>query len=334
MRQIWTVPTVSEKGKFMTLDNILEEIKKAESIAILTHETPDGDAIASSLSMKLALKQIGKDADVIIKEVPRIFDFLPARNEIMSDTNVEMYDLAISLDCANFKRLVGNEFFEKAKQTIVIDHHGSNKMYGDINFVNPVSPACCQILIGMFQYFDINIDKELGTCILTGIITDTGGFKYSGVTSDTFEFAAELLEKGVNVSDIYKKVLDTKTKANFELMKRTMERMEFLEDGKISFTYITNKDLEDVKAEVGDHEGLVENGRDIEGVEVSVFIRQKDNEENVYKVSMRSNNYVNVSDVCLMFGGGGHEKAAGALVQGDIQQVKQKILKELRKVLK
>lgn len=318
----------------MTLDNILEEIKKAESIVILTHETPDGDAIASSLSMKLALKQIGKDADVIIKEVPRIFDFLPARSEIISDTNVEMYDLAISLDCADFKRLVGNEFFEKAKQTIVIDHHGSNKMYGDINFVNPVSPACCQILIGMFQYFDINIDKELGTCILTGIITDTGGFKYSGVTSDTFEFAAELLEKGVNVSDIYKKVLDTKTKANFELMKRTMERMEFLEDGKVSFTYITNKDLEDVKAEVGDHEGLVENGRDIEGIEVSVFIRQKDNEEDVYKVSMRSNNYVNVSDVCLMFGGGGHEKAAGALVQGNIEQVKQKILKELRKVLK
>lgn len=318
----------------MTLDNIIEEIKKAESIVVLTHETPDGDAIASSLAMRLALKQIGKNADVIIKEFPRVFDFLPGRDCVKLESDIEKYDLAISLDCADFKRLVGNEYFEKAKQTIVIDHHGSNKMYGDINFVNPVSPACCQILIGMFQYFDINIDKELGTCILTGIITDTGGFKYSGVTSDTFEFAAELLEKGVNVSDIYKKVLDTKTKANFELMKRTMDRMEFLEDGKVSFTYITSKDLEDVNAEVGDHEGLVENGRDIEGVEVSVFIRQKDNEENVYKVSMRSNNYVNVSDVCLMFGGGGHEKAAGALVQGDIEQVKQKILKELRKVLK
>lgn len=318
----------------MTLDNIIEEIKKAESIVVLTHETPDGDAIASSLAMRLALKQIGKNADVIIKEFPRVFDFLPGRDCVKLESDIEKYDLAISLDCADFKRLVGNEYFEKAKQTIVIDHHGSNKMYGDINFVNPVSPACCQILIGMFQYFDINIDKELGTCILTGIITDTGGFKYSGVTSDTFEFAAELLEKGVNVSDIYKKVLDTKTKANFELMKRTMDRMEFLEDGKVSFTYITSKDLEDVNAEVGDHEGLVENGRDIEGVEVSVFIRQKDDEENVYKVSMRSNNYVNVSDVCLMFGGGGHEKAAGALVQGDIEQVKQKILKELRKVLK
>lgn len=313
----------------MTLDNIIEEIKKAEKIVILTHETPDGDAIGSSLAMRVALKQLGKNPDVIIKEVPKIFDFLPGREEIKENSDIEKYDLAISLDCADFKRLVGNEYFENAKQTIVIDHHGSNKMYGDINFINPVSPACCQILIGMFQYFNINIDKELGTCILTGIITDTGGFRYSGVTPETFEFTADLLQKGVNVSDIYKRVLDTKTKSNFELMKRTIDRMEFLQDGKVTFTYITNKDLEEVNAGIGDHEGLVEIGRDIEGVEVSVFIRQREDDENLYKVSMRSNDYVNVSDVCLMFSGGGHEKAAGAIVQGDIEQVKQKVMNEI-----
>ncbi len=317
----------------MTLDNIIEEIKKAEKIVILTHETPDGDAIGSSLAMRVALKQLGKNPDVIIKEVPKIFDFLPGREEIKENSDIEKYDLAISLDCADFKRLVGNEYFENAKQTIVIDHHGSNKMYSDINFINPVSPACCQILIGMFQYFNINIDKELGTCILTGIITDTGGFRYSGVTPETFEFTADLLQKGVNVSDIYKRVLDTKTKSNFELMKRTIDRMEFLQDGKVTFTYITNKDLEEVNAGIGDHEGLVEIGRDIEGVEVSVFIRQREDDENLYKVSMRSNDYVNVSDVCLMFSGGGHEKAAGAIVQGDIEQVKQKVMNELEKVL-
>lgn len=317
----------------MTLDNIIEKIKQAEKIVILTHETPDGDAIGSTLSMKMALKQLGKEADVIIREYPRVFDFLPGRNDIKSDTDTEKYDLAISLDCADFKRLVGNEYFEKAKQTIVIDHHGTNKMYGDFNFVNPVAPACCQILIGMFEYFDIKIDKELGTCILTGIITDTGGFRYSGVTPETFEFTADLLAKGVNVSDIYKRVLETKTKPNFELMKRTIDRMEFLEDGKVTFTYITNQDLKEVNAGIGDHEGLVEIGRDIEGVEVSIFIRQKEQEENAYKVSMRSNEYVNVSDVCFRFGGGGHEKAAGALIQGDIEQVKQKILNEVRKVL-
>ena len=318
----------------MTLDNILEEIKKAESIVILAHETPDGDAIGSCLAMNVALKKLGKNPDVIIKEVPRIFDFLPNRNEVKISSEIQKYDLAISLDCADLKRLVGSEYFENAKKTIVIDHHSSNKMYGDINFVNPVAPACCQILIGMFEYFDIPIDKELGTCILTGIITDTGGFRYSGVTPETFEFTAELLEKGVNVSDIYRRVLETKTKANFELMRRTIDRMEFLEDGKVTFTYITSKDLKEVDAKIGDHEGLVEIGRDVEGVEVSVFIRQKDEEENTYKISMRSNDYVNVSDVCMMFGGGGHEKAAGAVIQGDIEQVKQKIMKEIKKVLK
>ncbi len=318
----------------MTLDNIIEEINKAEKIVILTHETPDGDAIGSSLAMNLALKQLGKNPDVIIKEVSKVFDFLPGREDIKDSSDVEKYDLAISLDCADFKRLVGNEYFENAKKTIVIDHHGSNKMYGDIDFVNPVSPACCQILIGMFQYFGIKIDKQLGTCILTGIITDTGGFRYSGVTPETFEFTAELLEKGVNVSEIYKRVLETKTKANFELMKKIVDRMEFFEDGKVTFSYITNNDLQEVNAGVGDHEGLVEIGRDIEGVEVSIFIRESDKEENAYKVSMRSNDYVNVADVCLMFGGGGHEKAAGALVQGDIDKVKQKVLAEVKKVLK
>lgn len=318
----------------MTLDSILKKIEDAENIVILTHETPDGDAIGSSLAMKLALKKLGKNPDVIIKDVPKVFRFLPETEDIKQDSNIEKYDLAISLDCADFKRLSGNEYFEKAKETIAIDHHGSNKMYADINFVNPVSPACCQILIGMFDYFNINIDKDLGSCILTGIITDTGGFRYSGVTPETFEFTADLLQKGVNVSDIYKRVLDTKTKPNFELMKRVIDRMEFLEQGKITFTYITNKDLNEANAEIGDHEGLVEIGRDIEGVEVSVFIRQKEDDENTYKVSMRSNEYVNVSDVCIMFGGGGHEKAAGATIQGNLEQVKQKVMNELSKVVK
>lgn len=318
----------------MTLDNIIEKIKEAEKIVILTHEAPDGDAIGSALAMNLALKQLGKEADVIIPQFPRVFDFLPGRNNVKLDTDIEKYDLAISLDCADLKRLEGNEHFENAKQTIVIDHHGSNKMYGDFNFVNPVAPACCQILIGMFEYFNIKTDKEIGTCILTGIITDTGGFRYSGVTPETFEFTADLLTRGVNVSDIYKRVLETKTKANFELMKKTIDRMEFLEDGKVTFTYITNQDLKEVNAEIGDHEGLVEIGRDIEGVEVSVFIRQKEDDENYYKISMRSNEYVNVSDICFKFGGGGHPKAAGALTQGDVEQVKQKVLNEIKKVLK
>lgn len=317
----------------MTLDEILKEIEKAQTIVILTHESPDGDAVGSSLAMKLALENLGKTPDLILPEYSRMFEFLPGTSTIKKTSDVEKYDLAISLDCANLKRLVGNEYFENAKKTIVIDHHGSNNMYADLNYVNPVSPACCEILIGMFEYFNIEITKEIGSCILTGIITDTGGFQYQSTTAETFEFTAELLRKGVNVSDIYKRSLQTVSKANFELQKRVMNRMELLEDGKVTFTYITKKDEEEVNAEPGDHEGLVEIGRNIEGVEVSIFIRQKDDDEEAFKVSMRSGEYVNVSDVCLMFGGGGHPRAAGALIKGDVETVKQKIMAELKKVL-
>lgn len=317
----------------MTLDEIFKEVKEAETIVILTHESPDGDAVGSSLAMKLILEKLDKQADVIIPEYSRMFNFLPVADKIKRESEIKNYDLAISLDCADLKRLTPNEYFKNANKTIVIDHHGSNNMYGDLNYVNPVSPACCEVLAGMLEYFQIDITKEIGTCLMTGIITDTGGFRHSGVNPETFEFTAELIRKGVNIPDIYKRTLRTKTKANFLLTKKVIERMEILEDGKVTFTYITKQDEEAVGAEPGDHEGLVDIGRDIEGVEVSIFIRQKEN-ENAYKISLRSGNYVNVSDVCLMFGGGGHPRAAGALIQGNVEQVKEKVLKEVRKALK
>lgn len=202
-----------------------------------------------------------------------------------------------------------SKYFENAKTKISIDHHGTNTMYADLNFVNPDSPACAQILIVILNYFNIEITKEIGTCILAGIITDTGGFKYSGVTAETFEFVAWLLNKGVNVSSVYRKVLQTRTKSNFELNRIASDRLEFFENGKIAFTYITKADEDLVNSETGDHEGIVDIGRDIEGVEVSIFIREVPDKG--LKISLRSNEYVNVSDVALLFGGGGHPRAAG-----------------------
>ena len=281
-----------------TLDNILEEINNAETIAILTHENPDGDAIGSALALYNSLKQIGKNPDVIIPEYPRTFEFLPSTDEIKKESNIEKYDLAISVDCATIKMLNGfAKYFEDAKVRINIDHHSSNTMFGDYNYVSPDAPACAQVLIVVLRYLKVDITKEIGTCLLTGIITDTGGFKYSGVTAETFEFVAWLLNMGINVSKIYRRVLQIKTRPNFELNRIAANRLEFYEDGKVAFTYITKEDEVSVNAENGDHEGIVETGRDIEGVEVSIFIRETDKG---LKISMRSNDYVKYQ-MCVCF---------------------------------
>ena len=314
-----------------TLDNILEEINKAETIVILTHENPDGDAIGSATALYNSLKQIGKEPDVIIPEYPRTFEFLPGTDNIKKESNIEKYDLAISVDCATIKMLNGfAKYFEDAKVKINIDHHSSNTMFGDYNYVIPDAPACAQVLIAVFKYINIQITKEIGTCLITGIITDTGGFKYPDVTAETFEFTAWLLEEGVNISKIYRRVLQIKTRANFELTRIASNRLEFYEDGKVAFAYITKEEMERVGAESGDHEGIVSIGRDIEGVEVSIFLRETDTG---CKASLRSNEYVNVSDVCLLFGGGGHIRAAGATMQCTIEQAKEKILRQVKAVL-
>ena len=317
----------------MTLDNILEEINKAENIVILTHENPDGDAVGSSLAMYHALKNYDKNVEIIIPEYSRTFNFLPGANEIKKEGSIEEFDLAISLDCASTKMLNGfAKYFENAKTRVVIDHHGTNDMYGDFNFVNPDAPACAQILIVILNYFNMEITKEIGTCILAGIITDTGGFKYPGVTAETFEFVAWLLNKGINVSSVYRRVLQVRSKGNFELHRIASNRLEFLEGGKIAFTYITLEDEEKVQAETGDHEGIVDIGRDVEGVEVSIFARETRNKG--LKISLRSSEYVNVSDIALLFGGGGHPRAAGCNMNTTISQAKERIINEVKANLK
>lgn len=311
----------------MTIDNIKEEIEKAKDIVILTHESPDGDAVGSALAMYLTLKKLGKEVDVIIPEYSDIFNFLPGADQIKKQGKDTPYSLAISVDVSGIKRMNGfSNYFEDAKTKIQIDHHEANDMFADYNFVNPASPACAQNLILIIEKLGVEIDKEIGTCLLTGIITDTGGFKYEGVSAETFEFTSWLLTKGVDVSDVYKRVLQVKSKANFLLRKLIINRMEFLCDDKVAYTYITLEDEKKTGAMPGDHEGLVEVGRDIKGIEVSVFLREV---EGGFKASLRSNNYINVSDICIPLNGGGHMRAAGCTIKGDLEQAKEKILAQI-----
>ena len=317
----------------MTLDDILKEIDHVQSVAILAHENPDGDAIGSSLAMCLALKNMGKDADVLMNEFPANFSFLPGIENIKFETEIENYDMVIVVDCPDIKRVPVNliPYFENARVTVEFDHHNKNSMFADYNIVNHVAPACSQILVSSFEYLGIPITKEIGTCLLTGIITDTGGFKNSGITTETFEFASWSLENGINLSKIYRESMLIMTKTKFEVQKLCMDRMEFFADGKIAFTYITKEDDDKIGIETGDHEGIVEIGRSIEGVEVSIFIYEK---EKGFKASLRSNEYVNVSEVCLLFGGGGHIRAAGANINLPLEEAKKAIIHETMKYLK
>jgi phosphoesterase recJ domain protein len=315
-----------------TIDQILKCIKKSKNIVIVTHENPDGDAVGSSLAMYHVLKGLKKNVDIIIPEYAKCFNELPGIDEVIKESD-KVYDLAISLDVATDKLLnVWVKYFREADQRIVIDHHSTNTMFGDINYVDLSAPACAQVVYMLIKHYRWKITPEIGTCIMAGIITDTGGFQYSGVSRDTFNIAAELLDAGVNISKVYKKVFDTKTKSSFELRRIALDRMEFLEDDKIAFTYITNEDERKVNAGVGDYEGIVSEGRSIEGVEVSIFLHElKDGE---FKISLRSNSYVNVSDVCIMFGGGGHIRAAGAKMTADPLVIRDKVVNEVKRQLK
>lgn len=315
----------------MTLDDILKEINNAETILVLSHENPDGDAIGSSIGLCLALKNMGKKAEILMNECPSNFCFLPGIENIKKQASFEKYDMAIVVDCPDINRVCKEfiPYFEKAKITAEFDHHTKNSMFADYNIVNHVSPACAQILVSSFQYLNIEITKDIATNLLTGIITDTGGFKNSGITEETFEFAGWALTKGVNVSTVYREAMLITSRTKFECQKIAMQRLEFFEDGKIAFTYMTNEDDEKIGVEAGDHDGIIEIGRNINGVEVSIFLYQK--KDGSFKGSLRSNDYVDVADVCMMFGGGGHVKAAGCTIEMKLEDAKKSILSEVRK---
>lgn len=317
----------------MTLDDILVEIQKAQKICLMAHEGPDGDAIGSCLGMYQILKEMGKDATVYMKKIPEVFTFLPGFDDIKTEVDDEKYDMAIVLDCPDIKRVHSDfiKYFENADVTVEFDHHLNNSRFADYNVVDHTSPACCQILTVSCDYLELEISNNTMTCFLTGIITDTGGFRHSGISSETFEIAGRALEAGINLSSIYKQALMTITKTRFEAQKLAMDRMEFFADNRICYTYLTKEDEKNLNLKDGEHEGIVNIGQNIKGVEVSIFLHEEDKG---FKISLRANEYVNVSEVCMVFGGGGHIRAAGANSTMSLEDTKNAVIREIEKRLK
>lgn len=310
-------------------DSIWKLINDSEKILVMAHESPDGDAIGSSMAFYLALKNMHKVVDIVIPELPSTFSFLEGTNDILTTSDKE-YDLAIVVDCATKERIgqINNEF-DRCKRGIVIDHHISNANYGDINYVEGDTASCCQVIYYLFKDWNIEITKPIGEALLSGSLTDTNGFRNNNVDKNTFLMAADMVDYGIDIHKIYYLVLSLKTMPQYMLMKMTLDRLEMFEDGKIAFSYISHEDMENVGAKKGDHEGLVDIGRNIGGVEVSIFMREEDG----YRISFRSNGKVNVNEIAKKFGGGGHMMAAGARVNDNFKETKDKLIEETIKEL-
>ena len=310
-------------------NQIKKLIDDSQSILLLTHIRPDGDAVGSVLSIYNYLLTLNKDVDMVIIEPPITFNFLPGYNNIKDNTD-KYYDLGIVVDCATKERIGQNDdLLSKCNYKINIDHHVSNTRYGDTNYVCGEVSSCCQVIYDLFKENNINLSCEVCSCLASGMITDTNGFRNDNVDSNTFLMAADLLNHGIDFHKIYEVVLFNKSLAKHNLMKIALDRLELLYDGKIAFTYLLKEDFDNVGATLGDHEGIVDIGRSIAGVEVSVFIRETD----VFTISLRSTGSVDVNKIANSFGGGGHKMAAGGQIDKSLQETKNIVINEIKKVL-
>ena len=310
-------------------NNIWNLINKSNSILVMAHESPDGDAIGSSMAFFYMLRGINKKVDIVIPEMPETFKYLEDIDLVKTQSD-NRYDLVIIVDCANEERIgqINNEF-SRCKNSIIIDHHISNSGYGTVNYVEDTTASCCQVIYYLFKEWKINITKQIGDALITGSLTDTNGFRNNNVDKNSFLMAADLMDIGIDINKIYYLALSQKSMAQYMLMKMTLDRLEMYEDGKIAFSYISHEDMENVGAKKGDHEGLVDLGRNIGGVEVSICMREDDG----YRVSFRSNGKVNVNEVAKRFGGGGHFMAAGAKSSDSFKETKDRLIKETIKEL-
>lgn len=311
------------------MNNIYSEIINSNSILLLAHEYPDGDAIGSLMGLYQALRNLKKNVDVLVPEIPETFLFLNSINDVIKTSDKE-YDLAIVVDCANKERIgQTNNEFDKCRKCIVIDHHLSNCEFGDINHVEGNTSSCCQVIYYLLKQWNVNITKEIGDALAVGMLTDTTGFRNNNVDKNTFLMAAELTDIGVNIHKIGYFTLSKKSNAQYKLMRMTLDRLELLHDGKIAFSYISSEDFANVDAKVGDHEGLVDLGRNIDGVEVSIFAREC---ADCYRISLRSNGLVDVNEIAKKFGGGGHKMAAGVAVD-NFKETKNNLINAIIEVL-
>ena len=321
-----------------TFEQIGEAFKAHNSFAVVSHVRPDGDAIGSILALGHALEQMGKSVRYLNNDgCPESLEFLPGSEkvEISAEAKDVDVEVAITLDTAAHAR-VGEgslEAIKNAKMIINIDHHISNPGYGDLNYIDSNSPATGQIIYDLLIALSLPISEITRDSIYVAVSTDTGSFQYPGTTQRTYEMAADLVARGLDVGEINRLTYDNQPYRKVELMRALLNKLDRSDEGKIVWWDLSLATKEELALVDDDTEGMIDFIRSVQGVVVAVFF--EDLEGGKVRVSMRSKDRrINASEVCGVFGGGGHALAAGIRMPGPISDASEKVLAEIRATMK
>lgn len=311
--------------KVMTITEITAELKKAKSVLIFSHNRPDGDTVGSATALRLALMKLGVKADLVCAhDIPEKLGYIKTACNYQKQIPAEDYQAYVAVDMANeFMFTELHASFLKHKNTFNIDHHISNSKYAKFNFVEN-SSATCEIIYKIILELGVEIDSEIANSLMTGIVTDTGAFHHSNVTSQTLTVASSLLSKGADLHYIMKRNFKDQPKERSILYGKVISKMRLYLDDKVGVLTITRKDIEDSNALDNMTEGFIDYPMTINSVEVAISLLETG--KNRYKISFRSKGKVDVNEIASIYGGGGHIQASGALINGYMEDIIDKLV--------
>ncbi len=322
---------ISIKKKREILKRIAEEIRPSRRVLISTHVNPEGDAIGSALALALALNEMSKATVVWTQDpVPEMLQFLPgAKNILHQVPEDQTFDLAIAVDCGDRERL-GDEFskVKYVNKFINIDHHGSNRFFGDLNYVDPSASSAAEIIYDLLRLIPVRMNRSMAENIYTGVLTDTGSFHYSNTTAKTFSVARACLLAGVDPWQVAERIYETQPLARLRLLPLVLRTLDVDGDGRVSYMVVTQAMLREAGASVAMTEDIINFPRSLQTAEVAILFRELSPEQ--YRVSLRSKGKVNVAQIAGSFQGGGHPNAAGCTVSGQWAEVKARVLERVR----
>ncbi len=282
------------------------------------HEGPDGDDLGSVLAMRFFLKQLGIEVSAVIKGlVPDNLKFLPEWESIESEITKTDFDLYITFGCNKIDR-TGFKQLENIKDPLInFDHHPDNTEFGTINIVDPKTSAVAELVYYFLDFANAHITKEIATCLLTGIFTDTGGFKHANTSAEALEVASHLLKKGARIDKIALQTMGRKRPSAIKAWAKGLENARFDPEKKMVFSVLTEEDLKEIGATDEDLDGFVELLNNMPQSKFALLLRQ---DGEVVRGSLRSEPHkkVDVSKIAKSFGGGGHKLASGFKIKGKL----------------